>query len=323
MNTMMLSISAAVLAGFTLLIIVAALRQLLGRKSDVSSRLEMFLNNSSYDYVSGDFVNAKTENPIIDRLNEAISNQSFSRQIARQLEQANLPLTIPEYILIRIAIPLVMALIALLVWKSLLLIPITLLLGFTLPILWVKTLKQRRKQAFADQIAELLTMLSSSLRGGFSLVQALKMVAKESPEPTRSELERVVQEVQLGVSLNDALDHLADRMESSDLELVITAIKINGRVGGNLTEILESISTTIRERGKLRREVRVITSMQRMSSYVVGLLPLGLALIIFTINPDYMMQLFEPGWTLLIPVFAFISALVGFVVIRKVADIKV
>jgi len=96
-----------------------------------------------------------------------------------------------------------------------------------------------------------------------------------------------------------------------------------GRVGGNLTEVLESISTTIRERGKLRREVKVITSMQRMSAYVIGVLPFGLAGIIFTINPDYMMRLFEPGLILCIPIGAFTSAIIGFFIIRNIADIKV
>ena len=112
-------------------------------------------------------------------------------------------------------------------------------------------------------------------------------------------------------------------MESEDLDLVVTAIKIHARVGGNLTHILENISSTIRERAKLRREVRVITSMQRISSYVIGFLPVGLALVIFTINPTYMLGLFTPGWTLCIPVGAVFFAVVGFVVIQRIVDIKV
>ena len=105
-------------------------------------------------------------------------------------------------------------------------------------------------------------------------------------------------------------------------DLVVTAIKINARVGGNLTQILETISHTIRERSRLQREIRVITSMQRMSSYVIGLLPLGLALVIFAINPAYILRLFEPGWLLCVPIGAVISSVLGFVVIQRIVDIK-
>jgi tight adherence protein B len=116
---------------------------------------------------------------------------------------------------------------------------------------------------------------------------------------------------------------MVTRLKSADLELVVTAIKINGRVGGNLTEILDSISVTIRERDKLRREVRVITSMQRMSSYIIGAMPPGLALMLFMINPEYIKKLFQPGITLCIPIIAVVFSVVGFLVIQKIADIKV
>jgi tight adherence protein B len=125
------------------------------------------------------------------------------------------------------------------------------------------------------------------------------------------------------LSLTQSLDNLVLRMESEDLDLVVTAIKIHSRVGGNLTTILDNISTTIRERAKLRREVRVITSMQRISSYIIGFLPVGLALVIFTINPKYIMKLFEPGWTLCIPIGAVFFWVVGFLIIQKIVDIKV
>jgi tight adherence protein B len=161
------------------------------------------------------------------------------------------------------------------------------------------------------------------MRGGFSLVQSLSYVANDSQEPTKTELRRVFQEVQLGLNVSQALDNLVQRMESEDLDLVVTAIKIHARVGGNLTNILENISTTIRERSKLKREVRVITSMQRISSYVIGALPFALGLIIFSINPEYMARLFQPGWTLCIPIGAFVCAVLGFIVIQRIVDIKI
>lgn len=320
---LMLIIGAAVMAGLTIMLLLLALRIFSGGDTQVSSRLQTYLGDQPNVRLREADFDAAPSQQIAERLNEAITKRGFARDIARKLEQANLPLTVPEWLLLRAAIPLVLSLIALVIWREPLIIPLVAFVGFLAPIFWLNSLRNRRSQLFADQLAETLQMLVGALRGGFSLAQALRMVSKEAQDPTRSELERVVQEVQLGLGLNDALDNLTQRLTSEDLELVVTAIKINGRVGGNLTEILESISTTIRERGKLRREVQVITSMQRMSAYVIGLLPFGLAGIIYAINPEYMGRLFTPGITLCIPAAAFTFAVIGFLVIRKIADIKV
>jgi tight adherence protein B len=318
-----ISIAAAILVGLTVLLLVIGIRALTSSGDPVSSRLQTYLGDDTYGIDEAERVAALPSTRIAERLNTSIGQRGFAQQIARQLEQANLPLKVPEWILLRTAVPLVLALAALLIWQNVLVAPPALIVGFVAPVFWLNSLRNRRSTLFGEQLAETLTMICGALRGGFSLAQALAMVAKEARDPTRSELQRVVQEVRLGLSLSDALDNLAQRLKSADLELVVTAIKINGRVGGNLTEILESISTTIRERDKLRREVQVITSMQRMSSYVIGAMPPGLALIIFVINPQYIQKLFQPGITLCIPIIAVIFSVVGFLIIQKIADIKV
>lgn len=319
-TTMLLSIGAAVLAGLAVLTVLVALRMMLARDTGVSARLDTYLSaESSFDPAEG----AADDPQIAEKLNEAINRRGFAEGVARELAQANLPLTVPEYLLIRIAVPLLLALLALFVWRSVLVLPAALLVGYMLPVFWLRARRRRRNRDFNDQLAETLTMIAGSMRGGFSLIQSVSNAAKESQEPTSSELRRVTQEVQIGLGINQALDHLVRRMESDDLDLVVTAIKIHGRVGGNLTVILENISTTIRERAKLRREIRVITSMQRLSSYVIGFLPLALSLIIFSINPAYMLRLFQPGWTLCIPIGATVSAVIGFIVIQRIVDIKI
>jgi tight adherence protein B len=317
-TTLMLSIAAALLTTLAILTILVAARGLLA-KDGVSSRLETFLSTD----LSGASQAAVADPQFAQKLNEAISRQGFAERIARDLAQSNVPLTVPEYLLIRAAVPLLLALIALFVWRSVYVVPAALLIGFVAPIFWMGMRRKRRNRNFNDQLSETLTMIAGSLRGGFSLIQSLSNAAKESQEPTKSELRRVTQEIQLGLSLPQALENLVRRLESDDLDLVVTAIKIHSRVGGNLTTILENISTTIRERTKLRREIRVITSMQRLSSYVIGLLPVVLALIIFSINPQYMMKLFQPGWTLCIPIGAVVASVVGFIVIQRIVDIKI
>jgi tight adherence protein B len=321
MTTMMLfAIGAALLTVLAVLTLLLALRTLLARDDGVSARLGTYLGaRGPLDVVEL----APTEPRFARKLNEAINRQSFAERLARDLGQANLPLTVPEYLLIRAAVPLLLALVALFVWRAVLVLPAALLIGSILPVFWLRMRRRRRNRDFNDQLAEMLTMIASSMRAGFSLIQSVTHASKETLEPTKSELRRVAQEVQLGLSINQALDNLVARMESDDLDLVVTAIKIHARVGGNLTTILENISTTIRERAKLRREIRVITSMQRLSSYVIGLLPVGLALIIFAINPQYMLRLFQPGWTLCIPFGAAISSVLGFIVIQRIVDIKI
>lgn len=314
----LLSIGASLLTIGTILFLLLAVRTMIVKDSSVDNRLNAYLQkNENESFLVED-------GPILsDRINNALSNQSFSNKIRLEIEQANIRLTVPEYILIRIAAPLIVGIAGLFIGKSLISLGAGIVIGIMLPGFWMNSRKKRRYQDFNDQLAETLTLVVGSLRGGFSLIQSLGNTAKESPEPTKSELLRVAQEVQIGVSLSQALDNLVMRLSSEDLDLVVTAIKINMRVGGNLTSILETISATIRERAKLRREVRVITSMQRISSYVIGLLPVGLAGVIFLINPTYMMRLFQPGIFLCIPIGAAVSSAIGFFIIQKIIDIKV
>ena len=314
----MLGIGAALLMALTTAVLYFAIRAMLFKEDTVDSRLNTYLQSN----IVSEFVMAD-QPQIAQRLNDAINKQGFSEKISLSLEQANLKLTVPEYLLLRIAVPLLFGLAGLLLSHSLIGMAVAMLLGVVAPGFWVRSRRKRRNNNFNDQLSDTLSMIVSSLRGGFSLVQSLANAAKEAPEPTKSELRRVTQEIQIGVSLAQALDNLVERIESEDLDLVVTSIKINSRVGGNLTTILETIGTTIRERSKLRREVNVITSMQRISSYVIGLLPVGLAAVIFAINPNYMMRLFQPNIYLCIPIGAVICSALGFIVIQRIIDIKV
>jgi len=317
-TTLMLTLGAALLTTLAVLTMLIAARNLFANDV-VTSRLDTYLSDAPFSEGEATVADAQ----LAQKLNEAINRQSFAERIARDLSQANLPLTVPEYLLIRAAVPLLLAVIALFVWRTVYVLPVTLFVGLIAPIFWLRARRRRRNRDFNEQLSETLTMIAGSLRGGFSLLQSVANASKESQEPTKSELRRVTQEIQLGLSLSQALENLVKRMESEDLDLVVTAIKIHARVGGNLTTILENISTTIRERAKLKREIRVITSMQRLSSYIIGGLPFALGLIIFSLNPEYMLRLFQPGWTLCIPIGAVISSVAGFLVIQRIVDIKI
>jgi tight adherence protein B len=167
--------------------------------------------------------------------------------------------------------------------------------------------------------------MSGALRSGFSMLQSMELVAREGPEPVSKEFERVVREVGLGFSPEEALANMVERMQSEDLELLVTAINVQREVGGNLVEVLDTIANTIRERVKLVGQVRVLTAQQQFSGYIIALLPVALALILGIINPNYMLSVFSKttycGWTML--GCSATSVLSGFLVIRKIVDIKV
>jgi tight adherence protein B len=172
--------------------------------------------------------------------------------------------------------------------------------------------------------------LANSLRAGSSFLQGIELVTREARPPISEEFERVVREMQLGMALIPALNNLVRRVASEDLELMVTAIQIQSQVGGNLATVLDSIAFTIRERIRIVGEINTLTAMQRYSGYVITLLPVGLAGILFVISPSYISAMFESppemfGLPMGVVFFAIglISMGIGYLLIRRVVDIKV
>jgi tight adherence protein B len=155
--------------------------------------------------------------------------------------------------------------------------------------------KAKRQAAFADQLPEVLQLVTTSLRSGYGITQAIESVAEEAEEPARGEFAHVLVEARLGRDLSDALRALAQRMESKDLDWVVAAIDINRETGGNLSEILHTVSTTIRERQGMARHVRTLTAEGRMSARVLTALPLLMVLFQWRANPDRFSALTHGG----------------------------
>ena len=197
-------------------------------------------------------------------------------------------------------------------------------LGFFFPRIMVGRRISKRLIAFENQLADTLSLWVNALRSGYSVPQAMEAIGRDSPDPTRSEFRRVVQEMQLGISVTDALNHMLERVESEDLDLVVTAVNIQREVGGNLSEILEVIGNVVRERIKLKGEIRVMTSQGRYTGYLISGLPIVLAIFLRVINPGYMNQMFEDracGW----PMVGIGLALIGMgsALIQKIVDIDI
>ena len=239
------------------------------------------------------------------------------------LERANLPLRAGEALLFYVLFVVLVTIVALALSGSLLLGLIGGVLAALIPIGTVNYLAARRRKQFMALLPDTLTLLASTLRAGYSLMQGVEAVSEEVSEPMGLELRRVVTEARLGRPLEEALDGTAERMASPDFAWAVMAIRIQREVGGNLSELLMTVADTMVQRERLRRDVQSLTAEGRMSAIVLGLLPVGLGAVMFVLNPDYTRQLIDNTLGNVMLVGAVISMLVGFVWMKKIVDIEI
>ncbi len=260
------------------------------------------------------------------RLNEALSQRKFGQKWRQQLARADLKLTVAEFFAMHVITTIVGfgGGYFILFQGDIIFSIVAGFIGFFVPRIYVARTVSKRLISFETQLPDTLGLWVNALRSGYSVLQAMEAIAKDAPEPTKTEFKRVVQEVQLGIDMADALDHLLERVESEDLDLVITAVNIQREVGGNLAEILDVISGTIRERIKLKGEIRVLTSQGRITGYLISFLPIALALFLSLISPGFMNPMFENrlcGWPMLGAGLALIG--IGTAIIQKIIDIDI
>ncbi|MCX6082825.1 MAG: type II secretion system F family protein [Chloroflexi bacterium] len=196
--------------------------------------------------------------------------------------------------------------------------------GVALPIMYVRSQQGRRLSKFSNQLPDMLNLVVNGLRAGYSTMQALEAVSKEMPAPISDEFRRVVQEMQLGIPMDKALENLVRRIPSEDLDFVVTAINVQREVGGPLAEILDTISFTIRERVRIKGEIRVMTSQVVMSGRILSGVPFAVFILLWFINQEYMGEFFKNivcGGTALGVGLIMIG--VGYAIMMKIADIEV
>ncbi len=252
-----------------------------------------------------------------------LSGSSYAEKWAVDLVAAGIPLRVGEYLLLRWLVAIgagAVIVLAGLTW--LIAIPVA-ILGFYVPKMYVVWRQQQRVNKFNDQLVDALTMMANALRSGSSFLQAIDLVARELPAPVSEEFGQVVAEVSVGAGLDEALGNLTKRIKSYDLYLVVTAMIIQRQTGGNLSEVLENIAYTIRERLRLLRQVQVLTAQQRLSAIIVGLLPLFLLLVLSLITPSYHRPFLEATLGRLMLGVAFAFQVLGFVVMNRLAKIDV
>jgi tight adherence protein B len=245
------------------------------------------------------------------------------RAIARMITRAQVDVTVGE-VIAAIAVLGALSFVVAVAWSGVLIYGLLAMpLAATLPILWLAWQHRRLKARFERQLVDTVAVLSSSVRAGHSLLQALEHVASEAPEPTKNIFGVVVREIGLGAAQEDALERLADRFRCDDLELIVSAVNVHSHVGGSLAKVLDAIADTIRERTRVAGDIRGLTAQQRYSAYVLSILPVVAAVGLFTLSPDYASVLLAPGPLRIALIGAGVLVVVGFLTMRKLASVDV
>ena len=302
-----------------------------GSGDTVSSRLERYASGSAEAGVA-----AGRESAVTGLITRAMEGQDRAARLSTALARADLKLKPAEFVTLWLISPIlfVAAAFALgIVFGFLQSIPaliVAFLIGAYAPRWYLKRRAGKRLKEFNAQLPDTITLLSNSLRAGSSFLQGIDLVKREAGGPMADEFDRVVREMNLGQNLESALNNLVRRVDSEDLELVVTAINIQSQVGGNLANVLDAIAFTIRERIRIKGEINTLTAMGRYSGYVLLALPPALGGILMLISPSYMGAMFEkPPELLGLPLGLFLFAIggvsmgLGYLMIRRIVNIKV
>lgn len=248
--------------------------------------------------------------------------QKMLDSIEADLIQADIPLKPEEMTVIYLASAFIPAGTAVFVLQNITLAIMLAPVGVFTPLLFLRSAKNRRLKKFNDQLGDALGIMANSLRAGFSILQTMDSLSKELAPPISTEFGRALKEMRLGTPTEEALRNMADRIQSEDLELIVTAINIQRQVGGNLAQILDNIATTINERVRIKGEIKTLTAQGRISGMIVALLPVFLTGVIALMNPSYISLLFTHPVGLLLVGGAVVSETVGILLIRKIVNVE-
>ena len=305
--------SAAAFLG--VLLIVIGFYQARGGKSSAQRRLETLERYAA----------PQTESGVPQALRE--QGSAWTERTRSQLERAGLALKLHEYIALRVLLALVAFVVVLALGNG---HALAFLLGivaggvaYMLPAFYVRMRITRQVRKFNDQLADMLTMVSNSLRAGFGLLQGIDLAAEQSQPPMSTELQHLLRDTRMGASIETALESMGERVGSYDLDVVITAILIQRSVGSNLSEVLEKVAHTIRERARIQGEINTLTAQKKLSGVVIGLMPPAVVLFMLSVNFDYMSALFTDPLGRLLLVVAIALDIVGILIIKRIVSIDI
>lgn len=326
MNLLLLAICLFALGAVVLFVLAIGKRE--SRSRFVESRLKAFRADEKLTQEEGDSdaLRPKQTYSGIPLLSSLLAGMGSSEATALQLERAGVPLRVGEYYMIRLVAAVVLFLVPLVFGISLFNLFIALVLaaiGFLAPTQWLNNKRNKRTERINAQLVDMLGMVSNSIKSGYGLMQSLEFAGSQLPAPLGLELRRMLREATLGMTSEAALGAMGKRIDSSDLDLVLTAINIQRAVGGNLAEILDNVNYTMRERERIRGDIATLTAQQKLTGIVVGGLPVFMFIVFMVINPGYMSVFFEKSIGHLILLVATGLEVMGYLAMKRIMAIEV
>jgi tight adherence protein B len=325
---------AALIAGSGILMMTFAVFQM-ATQALLDNRLRLFVRRgaiSQQPVVSVRRAKKLSRVLWVEDINRRLRQANYSKQLQMRLVRAGVDMQASRFLVIQM---IGMAIGFILVWYFAETVPD--LRGFlalfialmVLPVAWfvplftLGFLEGSRLKKLENQLAPTIDSMAGALQAGSSLPQAMEMASREMAAPIGEELAIAVREMAVGVPMQEAFAHMLDRARSLDLDMLVTAITIQHRIGGNLGQILRTISHTIRERLRIRGEINILTAQQRMSAYIVSALPILIIGALFVLAPAYIAKLFEPGIARMLLIMGSFGMVAGFYALMKIADIDV
>lgn len=316
---------------FLLVLVVAVFAQMgaEGRRRYIRGQLRRFVSGRAEQPSPQNAAGDRRQLPIqalrrrvTNRIAKMVDGRPQAEALGLLLRQAGWKMQASEFIIISVCCSLVTLAIATLIIAD---VPVRILVGiaaYWLPRLGLNRQIAARRKTIETQLVDTLSMIANALRSGYSFLQAMEVAARELPEPIAGELDQVLRECRVNIGVEQALTNLITRTGSADLDLTVTAILIQRQVGGNLGEVLDNISVTIRERLRARGEIRTLTAQGRISALIITLLPVALTVMIYLINPAYMRPLFTSPIGLIIMATAVLMNGVGIFLISRIVKIE-
>ncbi|MEX1308048.1 MAG: type II secretion system F family protein [Eubacteriales bacterium] len=246
----------------------------------------------------------------------------ISKMFEEQLSTAGIHMRAEEFLLFWIFLIAAPAGLMVLFGAGIMPLIVVISVAIVMPPIFVRSRRKKQLALFEAQLGDALMLIGNCLRSGLTFQQAMGSIAKEMQDPIAKEFSRVVKEIQLGTGLESALENMLRRIDSQELMLTISAVQIQHQVGGNLMEVLQNISSTITDRQKLKEDIKVMTASGRMSGLIIGLLPVMIGGILMLVNGEYIQTFFTTKAGTIMLIVAGVMEFIGFLVIRKIINIK-
>ncbi len=286
-------------------------------KQRVKKRLNILAENVELEYIHDAVLNEKKKQRKV-----RAKPRLISRRFEDRLAMSGIHISAQEYVALWACLTLGPSLVGILLDMELVAVLGICVVGFAIPPIMVQRSRTRQQQLFNKQLGESLTIMSNCMRSGYSFQQAMHSISREMPAPVSTEFGRVVREINYGATLEQALNNMAQRVNSKDFDLLISAVLTSAQVGANLSEILDTISETVTDRIRIREEVQVFSAQGRMSGIIIGMLPVAVILFLMILNPAYLTDfIHNPLGKALLIASVFLEA-IGFFIINRIVDIK-